>query len=158
MGSTEGSYEYLVFNSTFLGVAKKHGLTPLVDWGDPDLDACFDEARALVMVQSCLYGAKVQARIWHLESHAHRGVPYPVNVPLDMQADLHKPIKHFRPKFPPESDPSLAKASALFAAFAFQKGMAPAAPEANDGHRNSGMHQHLSAAAVALPRGWAART
>ena len=44
MGSTEGSYEYLVFNSTFLGVAKKHGLTPLVDWGDPDLDACFEEA------------------------------------------------------------------------------------------------------------------
>ena len=57
-----------------------------------------------------------------------------------MQADLHKPIKHFRPRFPPESDPSLAKASALFAAFAFQKGSAPAAPAAGNGHRPAGMH------------------
>ena len=38
-----------------------------------------------------------------------------------MQADAAKPIKHFHPRFPPDSDPSLSKASALFAAFAFQK-------------------------------------
>ena len=45
--SGEGSYEYLVFNTTFLGVAARHGLAPLIDWGDPGLDACFDEASAL---------------------------------------------------------------------------------------------------------------
>ena len=59
-----------------------------------------------------------------------------------VQADLHKPIKHFRPRFPPESDPSLAKASALFAAFAFQKGSAPAAPAGSNGHHAAGAHRH----------------
>ena len=63
VGSTEGSYEYLVFNSTFLGVAKKHGLTPLVDWGDPELDACFEEARALL--QCVIYTAA------KVENHLH---------------------------------------------------------------------------------------
>ncbi len=43
VGSGEGSYEYLVFTSTLLGVAAKHGLVPVSDWDDPDLDACFDE-------------------------------------------------------------------------------------------------------------------
>lgn len=43
-GQAEGSYEYLVFNSTLLGVAAEHGLHPLTDWEDPELDACFDEA------------------------------------------------------------------------------------------------------------------
>ncbi len=38
-----------------------------------------------------------------------------------VQADANKPIKHFHPRFPSESDPSLTLASALFAAFAFQK-------------------------------------
>ncbi len=32
-----------MFNNTLIGVAAKHGLTPLTDWGDPDLDYCFDE-------------------------------------------------------------------------------------------------------------------
>lgn len=43
MGTGEGSYEYLVFNSTLIGVAAKHGLKPLTDWGDAELDCCFDE-------------------------------------------------------------------------------------------------------------------
>lgn len=43
VGATEGSYEYLVFNSTLIGVAAKHGLKPVVDWGDPELADCFDE-------------------------------------------------------------------------------------------------------------------
>jgi hypothetical protein len=47
-----------------------------------------------------------------------------------MQADLHKPIKHFRPRFPPASDPSLSKASELFAAFAFRKTAATQPPAA----------------------------
>ncbi|BDA44333.1 mRNA cap guanine-N7 methyltransferase [Coccomyxa sp. Obi] len=79
VGATEGSYEYLVFNSTLIGVAAKHGLKPVCDWGDPELDDCFDEA------------------------------------------DAQKPIKHFHPRFPSHSDRSLTYASALFAAFAFQK-------------------------------------
>jgi hypothetical protein len=41
-----------------------------------------------------------------------------------VQADVDKPIKHFHPRFPPEADPSLSLASAIFAAFAFQKGPA----------------------------------
>ncbi len=38
-----------------------------------------------------------------------------------LQADAQKPIKHFHPRFPSNSDPSLAQASALFAAFVFRK-------------------------------------
>ncbi|CAL8470296.1 g9838 [Coccomyxa elongata] len=79
IGGTEGSYEYLVFNSTLIGVAAKHGLKPVCDWEDPELDDCFDEA------------------------------------------DAQKPIKHFHPRFPSHSDRSLTHASALFAAFVFQK-------------------------------------
>ncbi|EIE26052.1 hypothetical protein COCSUDRAFT_61044 [Coccomyxa subellipsoidea C-169] len=79
VGAAEGSYEYLVFNSTLIGVAAKHGLEPITDWRDPELDDCFDEA------------------------------------------DAQKPIKHFHPRFPSNSDPSLAQASALFAAFVFRK-------------------------------------
>jgi mRNA (guanine-N7-)-methyltransferase len=41
------------------------------------------------------------------------------------RGDAGKPLKHFCPRFP-NSDPSLARASALFAAFVFQK--TPAAP------------------------------
>lgn len=79
VGATEGSYEYLVFNSTLIGVAAKHGLKPVCDWGDPELVGCFDEV------------------------------------------DAQKPIKHFHPRFPSHSDQSLSHASALFAAFVFQK-------------------------------------
>jgi hypothetical protein len=46
VGTGEGSYEYLVFNNTLIGVAAKHGLRPLTDWGDPDLNECFDEVLA----------------------------------------------------------------------------------------------------------------
>lgn len=42
-GQAEGSYEYLVFNSTLLGVAAEHGLHALTEWDDPELDECFDE-------------------------------------------------------------------------------------------------------------------
>lgn len=59
VGSGEGSYEYLVFTSTLLGVAARHGLVPICDWGDPDLDACFDEARALHHPIACEAGTIV---------------------------------------------------------------------------------------------------
>lgn len=44
------------------------------------------------------------------------------------QADRGKLLKHFRPDFPAKSDPSLATASSLFAAFVFQKSATPRAP------------------------------
>lgn len=49
---------------------------------------------------------------------------------VDMQADKHAPIKHFKPRFPEHSDPSLEQASALNAAFVFRKGTgsSPVAP------------------------------
>ena len=53
-GQAEGSYEYLVFNSTLLGVAAEHGLHPITDWEDPELDECFDQACALA-TNSCMY-------------------------------------------------------------------------------------------------------
>ena len=52
-GQAEGSYEYLVFNSTLLGVAAEHGLHPITDWEDPQLDECFDQACALAS-DACL--------------------------------------------------------------------------------------------------------
>ena len=62
-----------------------------------------------------------------------------------MQADLHKPIKHFRPRFPPTADPSLSKASALFAAFAFQKrAAAPQAPPRSSNGQHAGAHKLFS--------------
>ena len=39
-----GSYEYLVFRSTLVGVAGKHGLKPIIDLGDPDMDELFQQA------------------------------------------------------------------------------------------------------------------
>ena len=53
-GQAEGSYEYLVFNSTLLGVAAAHGLHALTDWEDPDLDDCFDEVLSLLLLLSVL--------------------------------------------------------------------------------------------------------
>ena len=54
-----------MFNSTFLGVAKKHGLTPLVDWGDPDLDACFEEAIIPChLFDFCTTALAVQLNLW----------------------------------------------------------------------------------------------
>ncbi|KAK9822447.1 hypothetical protein WJX81_000844 [Elliptochloris bilobata] len=84
--ANEGSLEYLVYASPLAAVAAQHGLTPLTDWGAPELEGFFDEA------------------------------------------DRGKLLKHFQPKFPPTCDASLAQASSLFAAFAFQKGAAPGAP------------------------------
>ena len=52
-GQAEGSYEYLVFNSTLLGVAAEHGLHPITDWEDPELDECFEQACALASA-ACL--------------------------------------------------------------------------------------------------------
>lgn len=46
-GQAEGSYEYLVFNSTLLGVAAEHGLQALTEWDDAELDDCFDEVPSL---------------------------------------------------------------------------------------------------------------
>ena len=48
----EGLLEYLVYASTLAAVAAQQGLTPVTEWGSPELDACFDEARA--GPQTCL--------------------------------------------------------------------------------------------------------
>ena len=56
-GQDEGSYEYLVFNSTLLGVAAEHGLHPITDWEDPELDECFDQASTLAS-DACLVNSQ----------------------------------------------------------------------------------------------------
>ncbi len=59
----EGSLEYLVYASTLAAVAAQQGLTPVTDWGSPELDACFDEARAGpgTRARRCAYGPDAPA-------------------------------------------------------------------------------------------------
>ena len=45
-----------------------------------------------------------------------------------LQEDSRKGFKHFQPRFPPESDPSLTRASAINVAFVFQKVSAKPGP------------------------------
>eukprot|EP00887_Chlorella_sp_A99_P001412 scaffold8.g1412.t1 len=75
---TEGSLEYLVYSNALVAVAAQHGLEPVVDYGNPELERLFEPG------------------------------------------DVTRPLKHFRPRFP-RSDPSLERASRLFAAFVFRK-------------------------------------
>lgn len=82
---TQGSFEYLVYSSTLVGVAAKVGLKPVLAYDCPPLERLLESA------------------------------------------DEGKPLKHFAPNFP-NSDPSLAKASRLFATFVFQKTSGEAAP------------------------------
>ena len=76
---TEGSLEYLTYNSVLEGVAKEVGLEPVLDYEDGELDKYLQKK------------------------------------------DAGRLMKHFAPKFPPESDPSLTVASALFCTFVFRK-------------------------------------
>ena len=62
-GQAEGSYEYLVFNSTLLGVAAEHGLHPITDWEDPELDECFDQACAHAS-DACLLSSRKDFSEW----------------------------------------------------------------------------------------------
>ena len=45
LDANEGSLEYLVYSSALAGVAAQHGLTPVTDWGAPELEDSFDEVR-----------------------------------------------------------------------------------------------------------------
>lgn len=63
-----------------------------------------------------------------------------------LQADLRKGFKHFAPRFPRHSDPSLTEASALNVAFVFQKTTgAPAAPPLRGGARGGSGPQQQQA-------------
>lgn len=42
-GSSVGSYEYLVFRSTLVGVALKHGFKPIIRYDDPRLEEMFQK-------------------------------------------------------------------------------------------------------------------
>jgi len=105
-------------------VAAKHGLKPVVDWGDPELADCFDEVlhQHQLNLSSCSHNAATD-----FAAGLRRTFVRSVAVGLAskkfaaLQADAQKPIKHFYPRFPSHSDPSLSQASALFAAFVFQK-------------------------------------
>ncbi len=119
-----------MFNSTLIGVAAKHGLKPVCDWGDSELNDCFDEVtitRAKQPFWNCvLYAASVAAtHVWYQSW----------KFCVFWQADAHKPIKHFHPRFPSHSDQSLTHASALFAAFVFQKA------GTDQQHHSAGMHR-----------------
>ena len=43
---TEGSLEYLVYQSVLVGVAKEVGLEPVLDYQDPELEQCLQPADA----------------------------------------------------------------------------------------------------------------
>lgn len=75
---SEGSYEYLVYQSVLVAVAAEYGLFPVRDYGNARLTDMFEKE------------------------------------------DVDNPLKHFRPKFK-FADPSLSRASSIFAAFVFQK-------------------------------------
>ena len=75
-GQAEGSYEYLVFNSTLLGVAAEHGLHPITDWEDPELDECFDQAYALAS-HACLLSWQEDSGKWG-DCEGERGRRLPV--------------------------------------------------------------------------------
>eukprot|EP00879_Flechtneria_rotunda_P004748 GHRR01005017.1.p1 GENE.GHRR01005017.1~~GHRR01005017.1.p1 ORF type:complete len:690 (+),score=302.69 GHRR01005017.1:350-2419(+) len=83
-GLTQGSHEYLVFEKVLLQVAKLSGLHPVLNYGDPGLDALFEEG------------------------------------------DMDKPVKHFNPHYPSDTDNSLVLASRLYMAFVLQKVDTPA--------------------------------
>ena len=138
-----------MYSSALAGVAAQHGLTPVTDWGAPELEDFFDEVRVLT-----------EATLWGLRQRSCKGAEqslsalpqtralFQVSLPAATctrqlagsagslsvrmngaaQADRGKLLKHFRPRFPPACDRSLAQASSLFAAFALQKsGVAPRA-------------------------------
>lgn len=42
--NTSGSYEYLVYSNVLVGVAAQVGLEPVIHYGDPDLENCFEAA------------------------------------------------------------------------------------------------------------------
>jgi hypothetical protein len=45
---TKGSFEYLVYANVLAGVAAQYGLKPVLDYGDPELMAMFDQVRCVV--------------------------------------------------------------------------------------------------------------
>ena len=75
-GQAEGSYEYLVFNSTLLGVAAEHGLHSLTDWEDPELDECFDQACAHAEIFIWSTGRKVSEQGVTVRVEGEQGTPY----------------------------------------------------------------------------------
>ena len=52
-GSSTGSYEYLVFRSTLIGAAKRHGLHPVENYGSPTLDRLFAEVGSYKYKYKC---------------------------------------------------------------------------------------------------------
>lgn len=46
-GESGGSYEYLVFRSTLVGAARRHGLVPITDYQDSELEKFFQEVQDL---------------------------------------------------------------------------------------------------------------
>jgi hypothetical protein len=87
----DGSLEFLVFASTLTQIASEYGLAPIIDYGLFPIAGRQGEGG--VSCWNDLFEPRDEALVF----------------------------KHFRPCFPPGTDPSLTLASSLFCAFAFQK-------------------------------------
>ena len=123
-----------MYSSVFVTVAAQFGLEPVLDYDMPELGRLLDpvsfgrgEGRRSA---PCLCVSDVSAIIFAFASRHPfsckrlSALPSP-NPCLNhhstpAQADRAKPLKHFAPRFP-QSDPSLERASRLFATFVFQK-------------------------------------
>ena len=118
-GGSDGSYEYLVFRSTLLGAAARHGLHPIIDYDEPALDQLFQPVRIGQLSDTCpMCILDLTPMHWHV-------IRIEPKENGTLQVDRKQPCKHFNPRFPATGDhildASLKQASKLNMAFCFQK-------------------------------------